>query len=57
MTVVQENCKRCPEFQTNNCDGNAENCMCRNCPRNLGECIITRYCRETESVIFAEDEY
>ena len=27
----------------------AENC--KHCPRNLGQCITVKYCRETESVL------
>ncbi|MCY6372787.1 hypothetical protein [Clostridium ganghwense] len=52
MTVVKDNCVKCPEFKNKECDGKADGCMCRNCPRNLGECLITKYCRETESVIY-----
>lgn len=48
--VLNNNCKACPELK-NNCDGKVENCMCKSCPRNLGKCIITRYCTETESVL------
>lgn len=49
--IVVFNCKKCPEYINNNCDGKVNNCMCKNCPRNLSQCIITKYCRETESVI------
>lgn len=45
------NCKHCPDFKEGNCDGKANDCMCKKCPRNLGQCLITRYCRETESVL------
>lgn len=51
MTVSGDNCKHCPEFSSSNCKGNAEDCMCRRCPRNLGKCLVTKYCTETESVI------
>lgn len=56
MKIVQENCTRCTLYKNNECDGNAIDCMCKNCPRNLGQCLITRYCRETESVLY-EEEY
>ncbi|KYH31678.1 hypothetical protein CLTEP_23410 [Clostridium tepidiprofundi DSM 19306] len=49
MGFKGDNCKKCPEFLNGNCDGNDEKCMCRRCPRNLSECLVTRYCRETES--------
>ncbi|MFA9398566.1 MAG: hypothetical protein ACERKV_09910 [Clostridiaceae bacterium] len=51
MALIYENCKSCPEYRNNRCEGNDTSCMCFKCPRNLGECIITRYCRETESVL------
>lgn len=49
--IVVFNCRKCPEYKNRRCDGKAKDCMCKNCPRNLGQCIITKYCRETESVI------
>ncbi|CAM3052282.1 hypothetical protein HAHI6034_12910 [Hathewaya histolytica] len=52
--VIAKNCLSCPEFKTQNCKGNAKDCMCLKCPRNLGECIIVRYCRETESPLYTE---
>ncbi|WP_291574669.1 hypothetical protein [Clostridium sp. UBA4548] len=51
MTIVVYNCKKCPEGTSGKCDGKTENCMCKRCPRNLGQCLITKYCRETESVL------
>ncbi|PJI08239.1 MULTISPECIES: hypothetical protein [Clostridium] len=51
MIVEGDNCKHCDELKSGKCKGEAEDCMCRKCPRNLGQCMITRYCRETESVI------
>lgn len=51
MINIGENCRYCPEFKKNTCDGKATDCMCRKCPRTLGQCLITRYCRETESII------
>lgn len=49
--AISLNCKKCPEYAEKKCDAKAENCMCRKCPRNLGVCLITKYCRETESAI------
>ena len=51
MAVGGDNCEKCPEALTKQCDGNASDCMCKRCPRNLGQCLTTRYCRETESII------
>lgn len=50
MSLIMNNCRTCPEFN-NSCDGESEQCMCRKCPRNLGRCITTKYCSETESVL------
>lgn len=47
------NCKYCSELRAGNCDGQVEDCMCKRCPRNLGQCLTTRYCRETESVLYS----
>ncbi|GAA0123951.1 hypothetical protein UT300018_32690 [Clostridium faecium] len=49
--IVVFNCRKCPEYIHSKCDGKEANCMCKNCPRNLSQCIITKYCRETESII------
>lgn len=57
MKIAKENCTRCPEYLNRNCKGDAMDCMCRRCPRNLGECLITKYCRETESIIDDYDGY
>jgi len=54
MPIVVYNCNKCPEFRASKCDGKVEDCMCRRCPRNLGQCLITKYCRETESVLDME---
>lgn len=51
VMTIANNCLRCPEYKEKNCDGNEHDCICVKCPRNLGECIIVRYCRETESII------
>lgn len=45
-----KNCRYCPSYQKT-CDGNDKSCLCLRCPRNLGQCIKVRYCRETESVL------
>lgn len=45
-----KNCRYCPLYgQT--CDGRAADCLCLRCPRNLGQCVRVRYCRETESIL------
>jgi len=51
--VIKEeaNCRYCPEFLEGSCDKNVQDCMCKKCPRNLGQCLTTRYCRETESIL------
>jgi len=51
MAVGGDNCKVCPEFEANKCDGKDEGCLCKRCPRSLGKCLCTRYCTETESVL------
>ena len=51
MTIAATNCGKCPDFKSKNCDAKAQDCMCQRCPRNLGTCLITRYCRETESIM------
>ena len=50
------NCKYCIDFKNNKCDGTEKTCLCRLCPRNLGQCICVKYCRETESVLFWNDD-
>lgn len=52
--ILAKNCVGCPELESGTCKGNDEGCMCLKCPRNLGECIIVRYCRETESPLYIE---
>ncbi|MBU3210694.1 hypothetical protein [Clostridium algidicarnis] len=49
--MIENNCKVCPEYINNNCEGGALDCMCLKCPRNLGKCMITKYCTETESIL------
>ncbi|MBU5593472.1 hypothetical protein KQI89_17165 [Clostridium sp. MSJ-4] len=49
--MTENNCKVCPEFLDKNCEGDAEDCLCRRCPRSFGKCIITKYCSETESIL------
>ena len=48
--ILAENCKHCPEYR-GSCEGNDPGCLCARCPRNLGQCITVKYCRETESVL------
>lgn len=50
MLVMDNNCKVCPEFDEG-CEGKAEDCICKKCPRTLGKCLTTRYCTETESIL------
>lgn len=45
-----KNCRYCPLFGKS-CDGRAADCLCLRCPRNLGQCVRVRYCRETESIL------
>ena len=45
-----KNCRYCPLYGES-CDGRAADCLCLRCPRNLGQCIRVRYCRETESIL------
>lgn len=45
-----KNCRYCPLYGET-CDGRAADCLCLRCPRNLGQCIRVRYCRETESIL------
>lgn len=47
---LADNCRHCPELGST-CQGNDASCLCFRCPRNLGQCILLRYCRETESVL------
>ncbi|MEG1004511.1 hypothetical protein [Clostridium sp.] len=54
---VGVNCLECPEKKSGNCDGNDLQCVCFKCPRKLSECIVTKYCRETESVLYFGPEY
>lgn len=52
--MIADNCKVCPDFKDSKCDGQAQDCMCKRCPRSLGKCIITKYCTETESILILE---
>lgn len=45
------NCSSCPEKKNGSCNGGDTGCLCYKCPRNLGQCLCVRYCRETESVL------
>ncbi|WP_040215300.1 hypothetical protein [Clostridium polynesiense] len=51
MNKTGDNCRYCPEYKKS-CDGTAEDCLCRKCPRNFGQCQCVKYCRETESVLY-----
>lgn len=47
---LYKNCRFCHEYKKT-CNGDATDCLCLRCPRNLGQCIAVKYCRETESVL------
>jgi hypothetical protein len=46
-----DNCRNCDDFKSKKCLGEADECICMRCPRNIGKCKITHYCSETESVL------
>ena len=48
---LNKNCRNCSEYKHKNCNGEATDCLCKNCPVCIGKCIITKYCTETESVL------
>lgn len=48
---INSNCNKCIKLLKSNCDGKADNCICRKCVRNIEKCIITKYCSETESIL------
>lgn len=51
------NCGECPEKKSGKCSGDDTRCLCYKCPRKLSQCMCVKYCRETESVLyFDEDE-
>jgi len=52
--LVNRNCGHCPDFKKK-CAGGDSSCMCLGCPRDLATCIVTKYCRETESVLILDD--
>lgn len=49
-----KNCGHCP-YYGQGCDGDASDCLCLRCPRNLGQCMKVRYCSETESILDFSD--
>jgi hypothetical protein len=51
------NCGECPEKRIGKCFGDDLGCVCYKCPRKLAECLCVRYCRETESVLYFEEEH
>ncbi len=55
MAVGGDNCDKCPEASTKQCNGGDVDCICKRCPRNLRQCLTTKYCRETESIINIKD--
>lgn len=52
MIKEGSNCKYCFQLKNNECNGKVKDCMCKHCPRKLGQCLITKYCRETESILY-----
>ena len=56
MAVGGDNCDKCPEILTKQCDGEVSDCICKRCPRNLGQWLTTKYCRETESILNIEKD-
>ena len=51
------NCSDCVELKSIRCDGKDLTCLCYKCPRKLAQCMCVKYCRETESVLFFDEEY
>lgn len=51
------NCSDCTELKSGKCDGKDLTCLCYKCPRKLAQCMCVKYCRETESVLFFDEEY
>lgn len=50
------NCKYCPDLKSGKCSGKDTKCLCYKCPRNFGQCICVKYCRETESVLYFDED-
>lgn len=50
------NCASCPEKAKGNCNGDDTGCLCYRCPRQLAQCMCVKYCRETESVLYFDEE-
>jgi hypothetical protein len=48
---VNSNCRKCREYFGTECVEKEGRCICKDCPRNLGKCIVTRWCSETESAL------
>lgn len=51
MKEINSNCIKCIEYFKQECIEKEGQCICKNCPRNLSKCIITKWCSETESSI------
>lgn len=49
--LANSNCSKCKEFFEEECIENDGPCMCKDCPRNLGKCVVTKWCSETESAL------
>lgn len=50
------NCDACPEKKKGKCNGDDRGCLCYRCPRQLAQCMCVKYCRETESVLYFDEE-
>ncbi|MGG7179309.1 hypothetical protein ACQPU1_17205 [Clostridium paraputrificum] len=50
------NCGECPEKKNGKCGGDDIGCLCYKCPRKLAQCMCVKYCRETESVLFFDED-
>lgn len=53
--IINSNCKKCPDYLAERCDGGDAHCMCKYCPRNLEMCLGVKWCRESESPIIIEN--
>lgn len=47
--LINSNCSKCREYFKQQCVEETGRCICKDCPRDIHYCILTRWCRETES--------
>ncbi|MCI5727072.1 MAG: hypothetical protein MR274_06095 [Clostridium sp.] len=50
------NCPDCPDYKNKKCSGKDMQCLCYRCPRRLAQCICVKYCRETESTLYFDED-